>query len=169
MTNILSYFIKDVENINELNCYRQIINNQYHIIIVYKDIKLFIYDAYSRSITNFKAKTIKIINTSWIINYKKMNDPLSKEKKLYFNHDKSPDSYNKNFIWYYYTIDKYFIKTSKLIKMEIFLVNYKIIYYNNNIYKRNLTSSNFKILNETIKINNTKYIIHFNSNLFTIL
>ena len=123
-TNILSYFIKDIENLFEKLYYRQM-NHPLFIEILYKDKILYrIYRNKFRpnTINKYKNNIMICYSVGIVANYKIEASKLAKYKKLFFfkNNDihNKHDMFNFDYIFYIYDYAKYLIKKSICYKIN---------------------------------------------------
>ena len=164
--NILSYFVKNIKDQNELAFYKQIITLN-TIKIFYKDELLYNMTYYKlcfyKKTFNFKSNIIKDYLYNTLSTYK---SSFNKNKYvcLYYNKDNKINSYNTNYIYYEFKHKKYLNKVCiKYVMKARYLIISKIKYYNCSkyIYK---FPTNFKYNGVQILIMN-KYELYYN-NLF---
>jgi len=169
--NILSYFVKDIKDKNELAFYKQInINNT--IKILYKEELLF-YMSYiiihRKQIYNYKTNIKKDPYNNSFSNYK-IESVKNKYVSLFYNKDNKIYGYiyNPNYIYYDYKHNKYLNKVFFTYVMEhkkLFICSIRYYNFYKYIYK---WVTHFKYIGVKIFIMN-KYELHYINIFFNLL
>jgi len=129
--NILSYFIKDIKDAQELDFYRQInyFNNS-HIKIKYKD--KILYEIQGIYCYNHINNVVKGPSLRYMWNCKIYYSFSYNYKNLYYKKDRLIRSMNRNFIGYHFTYNKYL----KKLDFEYFINSNKLLYISIIYYKK---------------------------------
>jgi len=164
--NILSYFIKDINDPLERAFYKTKKPNN-KIEIFYKDKLIYkIYFNTFQYIYDYKNNIIK--RDSRYCNYKLYSDKATKYKKLFYNNNNTISKYNTKYIWYVYKQTKYFLKIRITYRIDNqIVIDNQVFYYNGYKYIRRcvLTYNNFS--HSQILIEN-KYELHYYNRFFNL-
>jgi hypothetical protein len=138
--NILSYFVKDITDLNEKKLYRVYIDYYGFLTICYNN--NIIYYRKSYIIENY-ITNINKLNKSFVKTTKIFKDFANKFKRLYYKLKFKYD--NQRSIVYYYHLKKYLLKHNICYNLKTYnRIKIRIIYYNMYKYKYKMYELNKK-------------------------